>query len=277
MAKIAKTAEETKQAEREWHDAEHRLHAASSYPGGTAEFVETFKRVDLTDFCEGGWSYWGDSRAEALKELANIQGMNVLDYGCGSGRLGIYLTLRGANVWAFDLSAEGIKVAQDAARQYGVLAKFEQMDAEDLRYPDDFFDLVIGFGVLHHVIKYAGAASHLRRVLKPGGRAVFIETLWDNPLINFARRFTTVDAGAGDTRLTEMGICKFAREFEQVCLEKRNFLYMLKRLAKLPERNLAEPLRPRGFWRAVKSADKVLLRSSLLRRYCGEVIVWLRK
>jgi len=77
--------------------------------------------------------------------------------------------------------------------------------------------------------------------------------------------------------LTEAGIRKFAQDFEQVSLEKRNFLYMLKRIAKLPERNLAEPLRPRRFWRAVKSADKVLLRCNLLRRYCGEVIVWLRK
>ena len=277
MAKLARTAEESKQAEREWHDEEYRLHAGREYPQDVSGFLKIFERLELTPFCQGGWSYWGDSRAEALQALGDVHGRRVLDYGCGSGRLGIYFSLHGADVRAFDLSAEGIKVAQNAARRYGVSAEFEQMDAEELSYPDNFFDVVAGFGVLHHVIKYRGAASHLHRVLKPGGQALFIETLWDNPLFNFARRFTSVNADAGDAHLTEKSIYEFAREFEEVRLEKRNLLYMFKRFAKLPERSLAAPLRPRRFWRFVKSADEALLRFPALHRYCGEVIVWLRK
>jgi SAM-dependent methyltransferase len=206
-----------------------------------------------------------------------MEGARVLDYGCGSGKLGMYLSLQGASVCAFDLSAEGIQVADVAAAQYGVTAKFEQMDAEDLRYPDSFFDLVVGFGVLHHVIKYPKAASHLHRILKPGGRAIFLETLWDNPLINLARRFTTVDADAGDAHLTESSIYEFCRAFREIRLEKRNLIYMLKRFAKLPERDLLAPLRPRPFWQVIKSVDRNLLRLRPLRRYCGEVIIFLDK
>jgi 2-polyprenyl-3-methyl-5-hydroxy-6-metoxy-1,4-benzoquinol methylase len=272
-----KTEEAVKKSEREWHDADYRLHARSEYPSDASAFLTRFERVDLTPFCDGGWSYWADPRAEALGSLEVTSGMHVLDYGCGSGKLGMYLSLRGAEVWGFDLSAEGIRVANEVAADYGASANFEQMDAEDLRYPDNFFDLVVGFGVLHHVIKYPAAASNLHRILKTGGRVIFLETLWDNLLINFARRFTTADAAAGDAQLTESSIFEFCRDFREVRLEKRNLLYMLKRFAKLPERDVSAPLRARPFWRLIKSVDKNLLRFRPLRRYCGEVIIFLRK
>jgi SAM-dependent methyltransferase len=267
----------TKEAELEWHDRYYKAHARDCYPPTLAEFEQRFKRTELTDFCEGGWSWWADLRREAIEAIGSVQGLRVLDYGCGFGSLGMYLSLRRARVWGFDLSGEATKVAGDAARRYGLSAQFAQMDAEDLRYEDNFFDLVVGFGVLHHVIKYPAAASHLYRVLKAGGRAIFIESLWDNPLINLARRFTTAEADAGDARLTEAGIYEFCGSFRDIRVEKRNLLYMLKRLASLPERGLSAPVRPRPFWRWVKSVDSNLLRFGPLRRYCGEVIIYLSK
>ena len=98
----------------------------------------------------------------------------------------------------FDLSRPAIETARKAATRFGLSAEFTQMDAAALTYPDDFFDLVIGFGVLHHVIKYPTADVQLFRGMKPAARAVFHETLWDNPLINFARKFTSVPADAGE-------------------------------------------------------------------------------
>jgi ubiquinone/menaquinone biosynthesis C-methylase UbiE len=183
----------------------------------------------------------------------------------------------GAQVWGFDLSGPAVDAANEAARRYGLSGQFAQMDAEHLTYEGDFFDLVIGFGVLHHVIKYPGARSQLYRVLKPGGRAVFHETLWDNPLINLARRFTTAHADAGDAALTERELRRFCQGFSQVQFEKRHLLYMLKRLAKLPPPDWLAELRPRSFWKLVKALDNQLLRIRPMRRYCGEVIVFLQK
>ena len=236
-----------KQAERDWHDSYFRTQGRADFPEKPEAFLEWFKRVDLTPFCEGGWSYWADPRVEALADLQITPGMRVLHYGCGSGKLGMYFSLRGASVWGFDLSQEGVEIAKQVAACYGLTAKFEQMDAEELRYSNGFFDVVVGFGVLHHVIKYPTAASHLYRVLKAGGRAVFSETLWDNPLINLARRFTMADADAGDGHLTEASIYEFCGSFRDIRLEKRNLVYMLKRFASLPERDLSAPVRPRPF------------------------------
>jgi len=163
------------------------------------------------------------------------------------------------------------------ARRYGLSAQFDQADAEDLPYPDDTFDLVIGFGVIHHVIKYQRASSQLKRILRPGGKAIFIETLWDNPAINLVRRFTTEDEEAGDAHLTQANIREFARGFTECRLEKRHLLYMLKRLAKVPERNMADSIKPRPFWLVVKRLDDLLLSFRPLRQYCGEVTIYLQK
>ena len=246
------------------------------YPETREEFITLFKRVELTPFCDGGWSWWADPRKEALDMVGDVSGLRILDYGCGFGRLGNYLALCGAQVRGFDLSKMAIETANQAARRYRLSAQFEQMDAEDLRYPDASFDLVIGFGVLHHVVKYPRAGSRLQRVLAPGGRAVFHETLWDNPLINFARWFTGEHADAGDAHLTDRNIREFCGEFSQVRLEKRHLLYMLKRLAKPPRLDLGMPVTPRPFWRLVKLLDTQILRFPQLRRYCGEVIIYLR-
>ena len=207
-----------------------------------------------------------------MRLIGNVSGLRVLDYGCGSGQLGIYLSMLGAEVSGFDLSPKGIEVANWAAQKYGLQCSFRAMDAEGLEYPAESFDLVVGFGVLHHVVKYPKSASHLARVLKPGGRAFFHETLWDNPLINFARRWTMPSQDAGDARLTGRGIQDFGTPFAGTKVYKRHILYMLKRFANLPKRDLSRPLSPRPFWKVIRTVDRGLM-SLGLSKFCGEAIV----
>jgi 2-polyprenyl-3-methyl-5-hydroxy-6-metoxy-1,4-benzoquinol methylase len=261
-----------KLAEQAWHDDWYQNNARKEFPDSPADFREFFFRVQLAPFCDGGWAYWGDARTEMLGIIGDVRGLNVLDYGCGSGQLGIYLAMLGANVSGFDLSPKGIEVASWAAQKYGLSCAFKAMDAESLEYPGQFFDLVVGFGVLHHVIKYPKSAFHLARVLKPKGRAVFHETLWDNPLINLARRFTMPSGDAGDAHLTERAIRQFGAPFSRTEVCKRHILYMLKRFSALPDRDLSQSLVPRPFWRGVRGVDQSLTRLGL-SRLCGEAIV----
>jgi 2-polyprenyl-3-methyl-5-hydroxy-6-metoxy-1,4-benzoquinol methylase len=269
--------ENVREAERAWHDSHYQAHADHAFPDSPEDFRAVYIKGQLTPFCDGGWSWWADARSEALEAIGDVRGLRILDYGCGYGGLGLYLSQSGAQVWGFDFSAPAVATANQAAQRFGLSAEFQQMDATRLTYADEFFDLVVGFGVLHHVIKYPAADSQLVRVLKPGARAVFHETLWDNPLINFARRFTSVDSDAGDAPLTEREIRRFCRGFQHVHLAKRHLLYMLKRLARLPRAEWRAELQPRPFWRAVRSLDQKILRFPPLRRYCGEVIVFLQK
>jgi 2-polyprenyl-3-methyl-5-hydroxy-6-metoxy-1,4-benzoquinol methylase len=267
----------TKEAEQAFFDAYYKERAANDYPSELVEFLEKFRRVELIPFCDGGWNWWADPHQEVFDTVGPVGGLSVLDYACGSGKVGVYLSSLGAHVQGFDLSTEAIQVAKAAVGRYHLSAEFQQMDAESLTYPDSCFDLVIGFGVLHHVIKYSRASAELLRVMKPCATAVFVETLWDNPLLNFGRRLTLAKEDAGDAHLTERVIHDFCRHFGQIKLDKRHLIYMLKRLVKLPNPDLSLPVRPRPFWKFVKAVDDTLLRLKPLRGYCGEVIVWLKK
>lgn len=267
---------DVKHKEQAWHDTQYAEFGQLALPATPVAFQEHFRRLHLTSFCDGGWSWWGDARIEIMQMAGNVRGRKVLDYGCGTGHLGVYLAMQGADVDGFDLSQVGVEVATRTARQYNLECRFRAMDAEELDYPDKSFDLVIGFGVLHHVIKYPRSAEQLAHVLRPGARAFFHETLWDNPLINFARRFTREDDDAGDALLTERAILEWSRPFSQVTTYKRNLLYMLKRLRRLPARDLSKPLRPRPFWGGVRWLDRYLIPLGL-SRYCGEAIVVLTR
>jgi SAM-dependent methyltransferase len=82
-----------------------------------------------------------------------------------------------------------IEVARRLARRHGVedRIRFEAGPGEMLPYEDEALDLVFGHDVLHHM-DLARAVAEVRRVLRPGGRAVFAEPLGHNPILNRYRQ-----------------------------------------------------------------------------------------
>ncbi len=115
----------------------------------------------------------------------------VLEYGCGTGWITTQLAERGASVAAFDISPEAVAQTRAALAARNLLhrCEVEVMPGERLSYPDNTFDMAVGFAILHH-LDVPLALSQLRRVLKPGGRAFFAEPLASNPLIRAYRRLT---------------------------------------------------------------------------------------
>ena len=133
------------------------------------------------------------SSIEFFKEflVLNCAGGEVLEYGCGMGSQAPLLAKHGAK-WI-----TGIDIANVAIEQVGQLARaagienvtFKMMNAENLEFADDSFDLVYGTGILHH-LDLEKAYAELSRALKPSGKAIFREPLGYNPFINFYRRLT---------------------------------------------------------------------------------------
>ena len=268
--------DDAKVAEQAWHDRWYREHSRKEFPDDVEDFREMFWRIQLAPFFEGGWGCWGDVRTEMMLSVGDVVGRRVLDYGCGHGGLGIYLALKGAIVSGFDISTEGVNVANWAAEKYHLQCDFRAMDAESLAYEDQSFDLVMGFGVIHHVVKYPRASSELFRVMKPGAKAMFHETIWENPLINYARRFTMADADAGDEKLTGKSILSFGAQFSSVEINRRHIFYMLKRLARQRSRNLADPMVRRPIWKLVHGIDSACCGLGL-SKFCGEASIVLTR
>jgi len=124
--------------------------------------------------------------------LRRCPGAAVLEYGCGRGSSAYALAAAGArSVLGIDISPVAIDLARVRAEREGVAdaTRFEVMDAEHLKVPDDEFDLCCGTSILHH-LDLDQAFDEVARVLNPGGSALFYEPLGHNPAINLYRRAT---------------------------------------------------------------------------------------
>jgi ubiquinone/menaquinone biosynthesis C-methylase UbiE len=124
----------------------------------------------------------------AFQKLGAVRGLCALDYGCGHGMAAVVLARRGAHVTAFDLSMGYVSEARRRALANGVTIELLRADAQRLPFGDSSFDRVWGNAVLHH-LELEAAARELRRVLRPGGRAVFCEPWAGNPALNLARQW----------------------------------------------------------------------------------------
>lgn len=115
----------------------------------------------------------------------------VLDYCCGEGDYSVIAAKYGGYTVGIDISEVSIRKCVERAKREGYDAKtsFMIMDAEELKFDDDSFDIIICAGVLHH-LDLARAFSELARVVKPAGEIICMEALRHNPLIQLYRRLT---------------------------------------------------------------------------------------
>lgn len=120
--------------------------------------------------------------------LGNLAGTRVLELGCGAGKMAVLLAKSGAHVTAFDLSSESVRVTRQRATLNNVKLAPLVSSGEFLPFSDASFDIIIGKSILHHLVIEPGK-HEIFRVLRPGGKAVFIEPLGMNPILTFARKF----------------------------------------------------------------------------------------
>ena len=107
-----------------------------------------------------------------LAELGAVQGVRVLDLGCGDGAFAAQVLDRGAATYlGIDGSEAMIDVAVRASARPG--ASFQVGDIEDLATPAAAFDIVTSRMALHHVADLEPVLAAVRRSLVPGGRLLF--------------------------------------------------------------------------------------------------------
>jgi 2-polyprenyl-3-methyl-5-hydroxy-6-metoxy-1,4-benzoquinol methylase len=157
---------------------------------------EKWDAVAQREYAEAGslppWKDFEDysrnstTQVGVVEFLGDLRGKRVLEFGCGLGKMSALLAKSGARVSAFDISESSVAVARRRAELNGLEVDAIVAVGEDLPYADESFDIVVGKAILHH-LDVARARAELHRVLKPGGKAVFVEPMGMNPLLNFAR------------------------------------------------------------------------------------------
>ncbi len=226
---------------------------------------------------------------QALGGMAALRGKRLLDLGCGSGEAAVFFALHGAEVTAADVSGEMLRVADALAAHHGVSVRTTKTVAEDMPFADEEFDYVYGNGLLHHV-ELEPAIQEIRRVLKIGGRAAFIEPLAHNPLIHvyrhMARAVRTPTERPFHVRHFEIVKRHFSscehREFWLLSLAIFVYYYLIERIDpgvdRYWRRIIRDGWRVQCAFRRLQGLDRALLRLIPgLRRWCWNTVIVVQK
>ena len=119
-------------------------------------------------------------------EIGASKDARVLDLGCGAGHASFAVAPHVREVVAYDIAQPMLDVVAAAALERGLsTVTTRQGPAEKLPFGDGEFDCAISRMSAHHWRNVPAALAEVRRVLKPGGRVLFIDIAGiDEPLLD---------------------------------------------------------------------------------------------
>jgi SAM-dependent methyltransferase len=203
-----------------------------------------------------------------LARVGPLEGKTILDFGCGEGWAATEYARRGAAVHSFDISVESVRKLAGTRIHPAVMA------AEQLGYHADSFDLVLGVGILHHT-EVSLVSREVARVLRPGGRALFMEPLAHNPLLRVFRALTPGRRTPTERPMTFEQIREFTRGFGWADLRGYQLVSIIPQGLLWATGNRALF---RMSLRLSEAMDRWLLpRLPPLQRYCWSSIIEVRK
>jgi len=117
--------------------------------------------------------------------FSEFKNKKVLEIGCGNGADGTLFTKNGAIYTGVDLTPTAINSTKEHFEILGLKGTFQIENSEKLSFPNDSFDCVYSFGVLHHTFNTDKAISEVYRVLKPKGKAIIMLYYKDSLFVPF--------------------------------------------------------------------------------------------
>ncbi len=217
--------------------------------------------------------------AEWLIRRLTVPGSRFLDIGCGTGGFSVPPALDGASVVGVDASLVSLRLAMQRQEMLAVedaqpSLSFLAADIHRLPFADATFDVVTSYGVLSYLNRDV-ALREIRRVLRPGGSMVVVDTLPGSPPLRWWRQ-RHVRSGREaqetvDNLITLADIEEMRRVFDHVEVVSMHGITTLlsTALRRIPRVAGMVDVPLRVF-------DAALLRLPFMRRWAWKVVLHLR-
>lgn len=141
---------------------ERKERIVSYWEKRSGDFLE-HKRAELHSPMSERWLY------EIKNQLPQDRNLRILDVGCGAGFFSVLLAKEGYRVTGVDLTPDMVENARTLAEEEKTDCEFFVMDAENLRFADESFDVVISRNLTWTLPDVKSAYREWVRVLKKGG------------------------------------------------------------------------------------------------------------
>ena len=189
----------------------------------------------------------------------------ILDYGCGIGSsLRKVAEFSPKKITGIDISEVSIKKAKEVSKEN---SKIELLvdNCEKTRFQNNSFDVVYGTGILHH-LNLEVCLTEIFRILKPGGKFLFIEPLGTNPLINLYRKLTPQSRSVDEHPLVDMDFNLIQKKFSKTKIKYYGFLT----LAFFPLYSSPEKSK---IFKILKNLDQILFKINIFKKLAWSVLI----
>src|SRR5271169_5145480 len=123
---------------------------------------------------EQSWGIWKIAEAQAGVLPADLEGLDSIELGCGTGYVSAWLARRGARPVGLDNSSAQLTTARELQDRFGLRFPLFQANAEQAPLADARFDLAISeYGASIWCDPYAWIPE-AARLLRPGGQLIFL-------------------------------------------------------------------------------------------------------
>lgn len=189
LPETAEAAGEWQQENKSWWERNAMRYdwgRAVNYPEFSPEF---FKEIDKRFFSKVyEFMPWEEIPFDHLIDFRSLKEKDVLEIGVGLGSTAQLLARHARSFTGIDLTEYAVRGTRLRLKNAGLSGDIERMDAEEMSFADNTFDFIWSWGVIHHSSNTPRVISEIARVLRPGGKAVFMvyhRGWWNYYLIGF--------------------------------------------------------------------------------------------
>ena len=181
-------AQNWQQANRAWWES-HPMRYDWQESVGFEEFSREFYQEIDRRFFQDAEVFMPSKRMpfDVLIDYQALGAWDVLEIGVGNGSHAGLLAKYARTFSGIDLTSYAVESTTKRLQCFGLHGSIQQMDAEHMEFPNNTFDLVWSWGVIHHSSNTRQVLSEIHRVLRPGGRAIIMvyhRNTWNWYIVN---------------------------------------------------------------------------------------------